>query len=100
MAQTQKKLVTIITELSLEKSLLQELERCGVSGYTISDARGKGHRGKRQGDWDASSNIRVEVVCDETTAELVINQLREKYYDNFAMISFTQDVFVTRPNKF
>ncbi|GIW52375.1 MAG: hypothetical protein KatS3mg081_1730 [Gemmatimonadales bacterium] len=41
------KLVTIITEAVIEKELVQELTGLGVSGYTITDARGKGHRGVR-----------------------------------------------------
>ena len=97
---TSRKLVTIITELSLENTLTRELETFKISGYTISDVRGKGSKGERAGGWDASRNIRIEVVCNEENANAINAMLQKKYYDNFAMVSFTQDVAVLRPEKF
>jgi len=38
-----RKLVTIITESALEHSLVDDFERLGAHGYTITNARGKGH---------------------------------------------------------
>ena len=97
---TTRKLITIVTELSLENTLTRALEAFKISGYTILDARGKGSRGDRGGGWDASRNIRVEVVCESDVATEINNMLKERFYDNFAMISFTQDVTVLRPDKF
>ncbi len=54
-------LLTIITESALEGRLTKEIERLGARGYTVTDARGKGHRGVRQASWEASSNIRIEI---------------------------------------
>ncbi|MCW8193735.1 transcriptional regulator [Proteobacteria bacterium 005FR1] len=93
-------LLTIITEASLEGRLLPELEKLGAQGYTITDARGKGSRGARDADWDADSNIRIEVICSRAIAEAITARLQEKYYDNFAMIIFSHDVSVLRPEKF
>jgi len=95
-----RKMLTIITELSLESTLIRELEKCGATGYTITNARGKGSKGKRAAEWDASSNIRVEVICSIEVAEAINQMLQDKYYENFAMISFTSDVSVLRPKKF
>jgi nitrogen regulatory protein PII len=100
MADNLRKLVTIITELSLEKTLIQELEDCGATGYTITNAQGKGDKGAREADWDANSNIRVEVICNAKVAEKINNRIIEKYYENFAMVSFSQDITILRPNKF
>ncbi|GBD33656.1 Membrane-associated protein [bacterium HR33] len=94
------KLVTIITEAVIEKELIQELTGLGVSGYTITDARGKGHRGVRTTGWEHGANIRVEVVCDETLARAIADRLKERYYQNYAMILFVSDVEVLRPEKF
>ena len=69
-------------------------------GYTISDARGEGSRGVRSAGWEASSNIRVEVVCDDSIATKVSAHLRKYYYDHYAMILFVSDVGVLRPEKF
>mgnify|MGYP000290569633 CR=1 FL=1 len=38
-------LLTLITEATIESSLLRDLDRLGVRGYTVSDARGRGSRG-------------------------------------------------------
>ena len=75
-------------------------EALGVRGYTITEARGKGSRGRRQSDWAQEGNIRIEIVCDGALAERVAARLRERYYDHYAMIVFLQDVSVLRPDKF
>lgn len=95
-----RKLVTIVTEAALERRLVDDLKRLGAHGYTISDARGEGTRGARNASWEASSNIRVEVVCDQVIAEAIAEHLKAHYYDHYAMILFFSDVGVLRPEKF
>lgn len=95
-----RKLVTIICEADLEHALSDDLMRLGVHGYTVTDARGRGHHGVREASWSHSSNIRIEVVCDEKVAVLIAEHLKECYYRNFAMILFMSDVEVLRPEKF
>ncbi|HWP04050.1 MAG TPA: hypothetical protein VNL96_11385 [Gemmatimonadaceae bacterium] len=95
-----RKLLTIVTEAAIENLLTQELERLGAHGYTITDARGKGHRGVRSADWSASSNVRIEVICDDITAARIADYLRQNYYDNYAMILWLEEVAVLRPEKF
>lgn len=94
------KLVTIVAEAVIERDLAAELERLGATGYTITDARGKGHRGVRSSGWEHGANIRMEVVCEAAVAEAIGDLLRERYYDNYAMILFVSDVEVLRPGKF
>ncbi len=100
MAIKMRKLLTVVTESALENLLVQDIERLGAHGYTITDARGKGSRGVRNASWDPSGNIRLEVVCDAKTAEAIAAHLRLRYYDNYAMILMTTDVEVLRPEKF
>ncbi len=95
-----RKLLTITTEAALEQSVLEDLERLGAHGYTITDARGRGQRGSRTANWDLTSNIRIEVVCGEQVAEAIVAHIREHYYANYAMIVFLSDVEVLRPEKF
>lgn len=95
-----RKLLTIITEAALETHLTRDLERLGAPGYTITNARGKGQRGVRTAGWEADSNIRVEVICDEATAQRIAGFLRDRYYENYAMILTLADVEVLRPEKF
>jgi hypothetical protein len=54
----------------------------------------------RASHWGHSANIRVEVVCDTPLAERVLARLREKYYANYAIVMWVQDVEVLRPDKF
>lgn len=94
------KLITIYTEAALESTLIREIERAGVTGYTISNARGKGSHGRRTGAWEASANIRIEIICNTELSTQLINNLTDKYYDNYAMVTFTSDITVSRPQKF
>lgn len=96
----QRKLLTIITEAVLEATLVRDIERHNAHGYTITDARGKGSRGVRGAGWEATSNIRVEVICDAGTATGLAAHLREHYYQDYAMVLFLADVEVLRPAKF
>lgn len=93
-------LLTIITEASLEARLIADLKRMGAPGYTVSDARGEGQRGIRDAGWRASGNIRVEVVSDRATAEAIAEELRRRYYADYAMILYLTEVSVLRPEKF
>lgn len=96
----QRKLLTVVTEAALEGTLVREIESLGAHGYTITDARGKGHHGVRDAGWEASANIRIEVVCDADTARTLATHLREHYSENYAMILYLSDVEVLRPEKF
>ena len=93
-------LLTIYTEASLESKLIEDLNRMGATGYTISNARGKGNRGVRSGSWDADANIRVEVLGEQALTVDIANHLQRTYYENFAMVMWTTPVNVFRPTKF
>lgn len=95
-----RKLLTIITEAAIENRLLKDLDRLGAHGYTVSDARGRGSRGARDSAWDTSSNIRIEVVCDDQTARSIAAHVQAHYYDDYGMILFAVEVDVLRPSKF
>ena len=95
-----KTLLTIVTEAVVEPPLLRDLERWGVRGYTVSDARGKGSRGTRDGAWDEAANIRIETICSRERAEQILGQLKAQYYANYAMVTFLTEIEVLRPDKF
>ena len=93
-------LLTVITEAVIEETLLRDLEKLGVRGYTVTDARGRGSRGVRSGAYDATANIRIEVICLRPLAESAVKHLQAHYYANYAMVAFLQDVEIFRPEKF
>lgn len=93
-------LLTVITEAAIEESVLNDLDKLGVSGYTVTDARGRGGRGRRDASWKEAANIRIEVICNRHLAEAALSHLQTHYYVNYAMVSFIQDVEILRPMKF
>ncbi len=93
-------LITIITEAPLEHTITRDIERLGAHGFTITDARGKGKRGLRDAGWDASSNIRIEVLCSSDIAEKIARRMKQRYYMNYAMVVYRQEVSVSRPEEF
>ena len=97
---TTRKLLTVICEARLESRLAEDVMRLGAHGYTVTDARGRGARGARNAAWDSAANIRLDVVCEEQVAQKIAEHLKKNYYDNFAMILFSVDVEVLRPEKF
>lgn len=95
-----RKLITVITEAVLERALSKDLDTLGASGYTFSDARGRGSRGVRQAGWEHGANLRLEILCDDAVAQKILTHLRAHYYDHYAMVLWVQDVGVLRPDKF
>jgi len=93
-------LLTIVTETVLERQLVEDIKRLGANGYTITDARGEGSRGVRHADWEHSTNIRLETVCDEAVAAAILQHLVATYYRNYAMVAFSHPVEVMRGEKF
>ena len=97
---TARKLLTVVTEAALEATLVREIEALGARGYTITDARGKGSRGKRDATWPKNANIRLEVLCGADIALAICAALSERYSDNYSMVIYVGDVGVLRPEKF
>ena len=97
---TKRKLLTIMSEAAQEEALVRDIESLGGRGYTITDARGKGSRGKRDAAWTQDANIRIEVLCDAGTAHAIGAALRERYYENYSMVMYLSEVEVLRPEKF
>lgn len=95
-----RRLLTIVTEAALETDLTEAIRKLGATGYTITDARGRGSRGVRDAEWVTSSNIRIEVICEAETADAIAEHLRDNYYRDYAMVLYLSDVSVLRPEKF
>jgi len=98
-----KKLV-IITEKVIEEGVIEIIETCGASGYTITPAEGKGSRGIRDSERvssDATANIKIEVIVSDTEgADTIANKVAKKYFQNYSGITYALDVEILRPQKF
>lgn len=95
-----RKLITIICESTLEEDLTTAFSKLGASGYTVTDARGKGAHGLRDGSWPENANIRIEVLCDEPIASRILDLLVDHYYEHYTLVTFVGDVGVLRAAKF
>jgi nitrogen regulatory protein P-II 2 len=95
-----RKLLVIIAEAALEKSLIRDARQFGAHGYTLYDVRGGGAGGERAAQWDADRLIEMKVICDAAVAEPLARHVLERYAPHYAVTLFTADVGVFRPQKF
>ena len=94
------RLMTIVTEAVLEHRLAKHIEAHGAHGFTVINARGKGDRGTRDAEWDYNANIKIDIICTEEVCEELSEFLQKKYYEDYAMISYSCPVTVLRDDKF
>lgn len=87
-----KTLLTIITEVALENSLIDDFKRLGVAGYTIVEARGLGTHGLRTGNWRKEGNIRIDIVADREQCARIVEQLRSAYDRDYGLLMYSSPV--------
>jgi nitrogen regulatory protein P-II 2 len=95
-----RKLLVIIAEAALEKSLVEDVQRLGAQGYTVYDVRGGGRHGERASSWDGDRNIEVKVIATASVAEAISAHVLETYCPHYSVSMFLADVTVLRPEKF
>lgn len=104
MSHNAKKIV-IITEKIIAPKVAQTIEKFGATGYTITAAGGKGSRGVRnQGNssiFDTFTNVKIEVIVNDLDkAENIMNEVAQNYFENYAGITYIENVDILRPQKF
>jgi nitrogen regulatory protein P-II 2 len=92
-------LVTIITERLLRDDIIEIIKALGVTGYTLSDTTGEGSRGIRASDWEGK-NVKIEVIVTEERANKIIEKISDDYFENYAVVAYTQQVKVVRGQKY
>ena len=95
-----RKLLVIIAEAALEKSLVEDAQRLGAQGYTVYDVRGGGRHGERSASWDGDRNIEVKVIATAPVAEAISAHVLATYCPHYSVSMFLADVTVLRPEKF
>lgn len=93
-------LLVMIAEATLERWLIDDVKRLGAQGYTVTDVRGGGHSGVREGAWEADRTIRMEVVCEAGVADVIGEHVLKSYASNYGLTLYFVPVQVLRPNKF
>lgn len=85
-------LLTILTEAVLEERVTAALGKLGAKGYTISEARGSGTHGVRNGQWSEGANIRIEVVGEPELVGRIVEYLMTRYDRHYGLLMFTTQV--------
>lgn len=98
-ATTRLKLVTIVADRLWIDPLTNEILKLGATGYTLSDAHGRGESGRAPLDWEGA-NVRIEVIASPATASRIIQHMADHYFDRHGFIAFLQDIEVVRGEKY
>lgn len=93
------KLVTIVTENLLKEQIITLLRQHKVTGFTISRVDGEGSRGVRASDWEGP-NLKFEAIVSPNKSEIILDNISEKFFDNYSVIAWLSDVSVLRGGKF
>lgn len=84
-----KRIEIVIEEIELD-SLIEELDRIGVVGYTVvPGAGGRGERGVRYENLQGLGNVLMTIACDEAQATHVIEAVRPilRRYGGICLVS-------------
>ena len=98
MKTTPKKLLTILTSESMEKTVIEELLAAGANGATAVTARGRGAHGVRPSHW-ASGNVRIEVMGDDAMVQRALGVL-DRYRPETPVVAWVTDVQAWPADKF
>ena len=97
-----KKRLEFVIEVSLQRSLIELIEKAGAPGYTVLPAQaGRG----RDGAWEsghissAFSMVAIIVICDATVAERLAEESLPML-ERFSAIVTVADVSVLREKHF
>jgi nitrogen regulatory protein PII len=96
---TQATKLVIVTEKLLFKHVVGIIDEAGATGYTVTDAEGKGSRNTRTPGHpsvsDTYEKIKLEVITtDEAITRKIADEVATKYFDNFSGIIFIDQVEV------
>jgi len=93
------KRLTIIGENSLEYLVVQDAHELGATGFTYTVVHGHGEKGTRPNRWQGP-NAKIEIIATPEVAQRIFEHVAKKYFDDYAMIAFLDDVEVLRGEKF
>lgn len=93
------RLVTIVAEAVLASSIFALLKEQGVSGYTLTEVRGEGSRGRRTGEIPGE-NVRIETLVSPATADALLAEIARRWFADYAIVAWATNVSVVRGAKF
>lgn len=93
------KLVTIIAEAVLRDRLVRDLKKLGATGFTESQVRGEGSRGRRTVELEGQ-NVQLDTLVSPAVAAAILQCVSENYFEHYAIVAFARDVEVLREDKY
>lgn len=96
----EKQLLVVIAEAAIEDRLIKSAKRLGAHGYTVSEVRGAGSTGIREGAWEADRTVRIEIISDGAVADAIAEHLLETYAPHYSIALYFATVAVLRPGKY
>ncbi len=98
MAQVRR--VTVMANQSLQYWLLDEFEKCGITGYTISPCTGAGRRNITNDTVSENEHVRIEVIATEAVCNAIIDFLRRDIMPSHHVTACVEAVDVVRVGDF
>lgn len=96
---TSLKKVTIIAESLLRDQLIELLKKHGATGWSITAVEGEGSRGNRTSDFEGR-NAQIDTIVSPETADAIMTDIAETYFEDWAIIVYSSDVEVMRGDKY
>ncbi|HOA96080.1 MAG TPA: transcriptional regulator [Quisquiliibacterium sp.] len=95
-----RRLVVIVTEAVLERTLVTDARRLGAQGYTVHDVRGGGAHGDHDGEWDADRSIQLQLICPDGVADRIAEHVLAHYAPNYRVAVWLAPVEVFRADRY
>jgi nitrogen regulatory protein P-II 2 len=95
-----KTLLVIVAEAALEKNLVRDVGERGAQGWSVSEVRGGGRGGVREGAWEADRTIEMKVICEAAVADAIADHVLATYAPNFRVALWFSEVWVRRPERY
>lgn len=93
------KKVTINAERLLRDQIIETIKRHGATGWTVTAVEGEGSRGNRTSDFEGR-NAQIDTIVSKETADAIMDEVAEKYFADWAIITYSTDVEVLRGEKY
>jgi len=87
-----KKLLTIITPGELQRTIVEQLKKRGIGGYTVVSATGAGTSGLQSGMLVSDSSVILYVIISEERLQKVMIDMDNFMSRGYRVKAFYQDI--------
>jgi len=91
--------VTVVADVLLESTLLENFEKLGAKGYTCTDCRGKGRHATADQGFTAAF-VRIEMLVQPDAADKIVEYLHREIFKKYACTVCSETVDVASTDKF